>query len=1524
MKKPASANPASFRLRTAWAFGLLIVAASALSARAVQLQLVDNAFLVKQGDARFMRVVSSPAHRGNVLDRNGEPLAVSTPVDSVWANPKLLSGASEDWPKLAKVLKRDRQEFTRRLTNSIDRDFIYLARHMSPQDAQAVRKLELPGVNLTREYRRYYPAGEVAGHVLGFTNIDDEGQEGTELAFDHWLAGEDGAKRVIQDRYGRKVQDVENIRSARPGRDLTLSIDLRIQYLAYRELKSAIRTQRARSGSVVVIDTLTGEVLAMVNQPTYNPNDREQINAGLYRNRAATDIVEPGSSIKPFIVAAALQSGRYDASSIVDTSPGLIRVGAKLIEDEHPIGAAGLGTILAKSSNVGMTKIALTLEPKQIWTTMTQLGFGRVTTSGFPGESAGLLTHYANWRPIGIASMSYGYGLSVTPLQLAHAYATVGALGVNRPVSMLRGRQPRAGRARAERTYGEDAHHTARVGRLARRHRQAGGHRRLSRGRQDRHRAEGERRRLQHVELRRRIRRRRPGHASATRRRRRHRRAGGGQVLRRRRRGAGVLGGRRGCIAPARRRAGSTGIRQGRCADRCARLGTTMRLDALVYQADLGDGSRLSGRFDGSAELSGLTLDSREVRPGAAFLACRGERTHGLAFLDTALAQGAAAVLWEPAEGVAPPTLPHGVASVPVPQLAARASAIAACFFGDPSSRLRVIGITGTNGKTTCAWLLAQALEQAGHPAAYIGTIGSGRLGAIEADAHTTPDAVTLQRLLAELHRDGATHVAIEVSSHALVQGRASAVRFAAAVFTNLTHDHLDYHGTFERYGEAKALLFSREEVAVRVINADDAFGATLLARYPDAIGFSASGRRGDDGRAWLRATEVVLEGDGLRFTVESSFGSANIATPLIGDFNLANALTVLGVLLGLGLDLGTAAAAMQSLVPPPGRMERFGGGASAPLVAVDYAHTPDALEKALQALRQHTRGRLWCVFGCGGDRDRAKRPVMGAIAARLADEVVVTDDNPRGESPATIVRDILAGIDAAPVRVEHDRATAIAFAVLAATSRRCGAGRRQGSRVCASRRRRAASVQRCRGGTRRTRAEGGMKTLAELARIAGGRLQGDDRAWSALVTDTRNLKAGEVYLALRGPRFDGNDFVAAAAAAGATGAVVDRLVDVPGLPLIVVDDGQQALTRAGYAWRRAFAGTVVAVAGSNGKTTTKELTAAILAQRGPVLATRGNLNNHIGVPLTLLRLAAERSAVIEIGANGPGEMAALVEQVAPDVALITNAGAEHLEGFGDLDGVARAEGELVAKLPASAVAVLNADDPYFDLWRGMTRARVASFGTIEGADYRATDIHEELGDDGFTLRFTLTTPQGTASVQLGLGGRHNVVNACGAAAAAIGAGASLAEVVAGLAGVRPVPGRLQPRRTRHGARLIDDSYNANPSSMRAGIDVLVGLGGAPWLVIGDMGELGTHAESSHTDIGRYARERGVTRLFATGRLSTHAVEAFGAGASWYPDTDSLARALDAELGPQVTTLVKGSRSNRLERVVGALLAETH
>ena len=411
--------------------------ASALGARAVHLQVLNKDFLNEQADTRHMRTEKISAHRGTITDRNGEPLAISTPVDSVWANPKKLAPAVDSVPKLARILGLDSQLLIRRITRSMDKEFLYLKRHLSPEQAQQVVALKLPGVNVQREYRRYYPAGEVTGHLVGFTNIDDEGQEGLELAFNHWLAGESGAKRVLKDRLGRSVENVESIRPARHGKDLRTSIDLRIQYLAYRTLKSAIQSYSAESGSIVVLDVNTGEVLAVVNQPTYNPNDRSQFSAERYRNRAITDIFEPGSSLKPLVVAAALESGEYRPSSVVDTAPGYVVVGPKKIEDTRNLGRVSLTTILARSSNVGITKLAMTLQPDQLWQTMTHFGLGELTSSGFPGESAGLLTHYNHWQPISQATLAYGYGVSVTPLQLAQAYATLGSNGRMHPVSLV-------------------------------------------------------------------------------------------------------------------------------------------------------------------------------------------------------------------------------------------------------------------------------------------------------------------------------------------------------------------------------------------------------------------------------------------------------------------------------------------------------------------------------------------------------------------------------------------------------------------------------------------------------------------------------------------------------------------------------------------------------------------------------------------------------------------------------------------------------------------------------------------------------------------------------------------------------------------------------------------------------------------------------------------------------------------------------------------------------------------------------
>jgi cell division protein FtsI (penicillin-binding protein 3) len=432
----------SFVWRSWVAIVCLSICGGILLVRAVQLQVFNTEFLNRQAGARHLRVATISADRGVVTDRNGEPLAVSTPVDSIWVNPSQVLGAPERIRELAKAVNLDARELTARLTRNVKKEFVYVRRHMNPSEAAMLDARAIPGVHLLREYRRYYPAGEVTGHLVGFTNIDDRGQEGLELAFENWLKGIPGKKRVLRDRLGRVVEDVERIEAPRPGGDLVTSIDLRIQYLAYRELMAAVQEHRAASGSAIVLDVVTGEVLAIVNQPSFNPNDRAQVRPELFRNRALTDILEPGSTVKPLVVAAALESGQFSSRSRVDTSPGFIRVGSKLIEDKHNLGTIDLATLIARSSNVGATKIAMQLDRQELWNVFNGFGVGRLTASGFPGESAGVLPHFQNWRPITQATLAYGYGMSMTPLQLAQAYATLAADGLYRPVSLVRVERP--------------------------------------------------------------------------------------------------------------------------------------------------------------------------------------------------------------------------------------------------------------------------------------------------------------------------------------------------------------------------------------------------------------------------------------------------------------------------------------------------------------------------------------------------------------------------------------------------------------------------------------------------------------------------------------------------------------------------------------------------------------------------------------------------------------------------------------------------------------------------------------------------------------------------------------------------------------------------------------------------------------------------------------------------------------------------------------------------------------------------
>ena len=435
-RRPPAPNP---RKRLVLVLFVLSCVSVGLIARAIDLQVIRKQFYQDQGDARFLREVPIPVSRGTIFDRNGVPLAVSTPVVSIWANPSELMDHADRIPELAKALDVDASELGKRLKERSDREFVYLRRQMSPEAAEDVLKLGIPGVNSQREYKRYYPSGAVTAHVLGFTNIDDRGQEGLELAYDSWLAGKPGMKRVIRDAQGRTVEDVEQIRAPVPGHDLTLSIDSRIQYLAYTALMQAITKHTATSGSMVILDIASGEILAMVNVPSYNPNAIDGSEAAARRNRAVTDVVEPGSTMKTFTVAAALESGKWTPTTPLDTTPGSLTLGGHVFKDTHSHGLIDVSHMITYSSDVGAIKISQTLSAQQMWDMLHRFGFGQSTGSGFPGESTGYLPVPRKWGVLTKANISFGYGLNVTPLQLAQAYAAMANDGRIREPTFVKG-----------------------------------------------------------------------------------------------------------------------------------------------------------------------------------------------------------------------------------------------------------------------------------------------------------------------------------------------------------------------------------------------------------------------------------------------------------------------------------------------------------------------------------------------------------------------------------------------------------------------------------------------------------------------------------------------------------------------------------------------------------------------------------------------------------------------------------------------------------------------------------------------------------------------------------------------------------------------------------------------------------------------------------------------------------------------------------------------------------------------------
>lgn len=976
-----------------------------------------------------------------------------------------------------------------------------------------------------------------------------------------------------------------------------------------------------------------------------------------------------------------------------------------------------------------------------------------------------------------------------------------------------------------------------------------------------------------------------------------------------------------------------------------------------------------------------VTADSRQNCAGALFIALTGSGSDGHAFIAAAVAAGCRAVLCRQGRLSREEAGRLGVTVLATEETAVAYSRIAANFFARPAEHLRLVAITGTNGKTTVSYLLEEVLRQCGQRVGVIGTVEvrypdrNGRQCRFPARL-TTPEPFELHRTLREMVEEGVEYLVMEVSSHALTQSRVAGLRFTAAAFTNISRDHLDYHQGMEEYFQAKASLFSNclDGDGVAVLPALPGRGETaacLPALYQlcrqKALPIVSWGE-GKDADIALVGVNAGLGGTDI--DLRTAGGSYSLHSPLLGRFNIDNILCTLALGSALGLAEKQVVAALGRAGGAPGRLERVTtpGEEGEPVVLVDYAHTPDALEKVLQTLAALPHRRLFTIFGCGGDRDRGKRPLMGEIAARLSDVAVVTDDNPRNEDPGAIVAEIVsgcrqggmvareadwlisAGAGGRGYLILRDRQQAIELAIRAA-----GAGdlvliagkghetyqlTRAGKRAFDDRRVAADVLLNW--------------TVNRVVTATAGRLlSGGDqpRLLGQIFTDSRRPCPNGIFVALRGDNHDGHRYVEQAVAGGARCLVVERPLPLAtdlAVDQVVVGDSLRALGDLAAFRRRLLAEVsrplVLAITGSCGKTTVKEMTAAILARRWPagpdhpeetVLRTRGNFNNLIGLPLSLLPLAVHhRAAVLEMGMNRAGELLRLGEIARPAVSCITNIHPAHLEELVDIDGVARAKEELFAATDPDGTLVVNLDDQKVATMATrypQRRICYALAGEANGvqADLWASDL--QVSTEG-GITFTLHRQESQAPVRLHTVGEHNVSNALAAAAIATAAGAELAEIVAGLADFRAGDKRLSLEPGRDGLMLLNDCYNANPASMASALKTLRQLAGSRQAVaiIGDMLELGETSASAHAGIGRLIARLGLDQVGVVGRYRQEVVA--GAVAAGFPtariralaDKEAAGEWLESMLAEKTLVvgdlvLVKASRGLHFETIVARL-----
>lgn len=953
-----------------------------------------------------------------------------------------------------------------------------------------------------------------------------------------------------------------------------------------------------------------------------------------------------------------------------------------------------------------------------------------------------------------------------------------------------------------------------------------------------------------------------------------------------------------------------------------------MRLDELIEEARKVMPLRTE-ISDKKAAVSGITDNTDEIEPGFIFVCIKGTRFDGHDFAEQAVEKGAVCVVAE-----------HGLGienQVIVSDSRAFYGHLCAIWFNHPERRMKLIGVTGTNGKTTLATMIKEILSSKGHRVGFIGTTGcliNGKPAETDGSTPTTPRVYELYKLLYEMAKSGCDCVVMEVSSFALEQNRIGPAKFRLAVFTNLTQDHLDYHGDMESYYEAKKKLFTKH-CETAVINIDDKYGLRLYDELAgsgvERISCSIGGQPAD-----LKGSTIKFEKGVTKFWINASGKSFPFSLPMMGAYNVLNAVQAIAVCIKLNLGINSIAAALGAFPGVKGRCEFIPTGRDFTVIC-DYAHTPDALENMLPNIKENCDGRLICLFGCGGDRDKAKRPLMAKAAEKYADIIIITSDNPRNENPGAIIDDIVSGLshDKPYIRIT-DRKAAIRRAITIAEKGDivvlAGKGHEDYQILSGNvhihfdereivreimhnyvRKRYDPTVQE-------------MVTINEIMDITGGKphaIRNYERRipMSSMFSDTRDIITGGIFVAIKGDRFDGHDFARQAIDKGAVMAITERTIaDVPS---VVVKSTRKALLDMARHFRMKFDLTVVGITGSVGKTTTKDMIALALSCKHSVYKTIGNHNNEIGLPFTVFKLNRSCSAaVLEMGMSDFGEIERLSRASHPNICVITNIGYAHIETLGSQEGILDAKLEIIKGADRNAPLIVNGDDKLlarvkeeYDGYR-----KVITYGIdSENVDYRATEICVFTDRIYFNVRHD---DEITCDVSLYCLGRHNIYNALAAICTAVSAGCDPVAAAEMLSCFQP--DSLRQHIHKRGEQVvIADCYNASPDSVKAAIDVLCEMkpqgGGRRVAVLGDMLELGERSEELHREIGEYVVKKGIDLMVCYGSKAKYIAERadeLGMHAGQSEDSKTVLNFMKYKFKPNDIVLFKASRGMHLEELI--------